>query len=182
MCCILRKVNFGLGFPSFLYLDNVRKFIFLTTFVVNLLSKKTRRLILQPHHIGIIKDLHYWPFVQGIGHSVLPHRGPVAHFTRSLYKFITEILKILFALILITMLQSCQNSAHVTTAELSWHVQNCDMISLLFFSSEHHIILQDFDYEFINPLWNGSQWCRKSPNWIYHHDIPAYLFVSITAQ
>ena len=36
------------------------------------------------------------------------------------------------ALILIFMTQSGDNTAHVTTAQLSWHVQNCDLILSLF--------------------------------------------------
>ena len=37
--------------------------------------------------------------------------------------------KILFALDIIMMIQSHHNFAHVTTAQLSGHVQNCDPIA-----------------------------------------------------
>ena len=39
----------------------------------------------------------------------------------------------IFALILVLMNQSSHNFAHVTTAELSWHVQKCDLIESYFF-------------------------------------------------
>ena len=48
------------------------------------------------------------------------------------------------------MIQSDHNVAHVTTAELSWHVQNCDLIGWLFCKQEHHISLQDLDCELIS--------------------------------
>ena len=36
-------------------------------------------------------------------------------------------IEISFAIILILMIQSGHNFAHVMTAELSWHVQNCGL-------------------------------------------------------
>ena len=51
-----------------------------------------------------------------------------------------NIVKKIVAQILFQMIRSCHNLAHVTTAELSWHVQNCDMIwSSFFFTLEQHI-------------------------------------------
>ena len=53
------------------------------------------------------------------------------------------------------MIQPCHNFAHATTAQLSWHVQNCDMIESSFSTSDWNIFLQDLDNELMNPLWDG---------------------------
>ena len=42
--------------------------------------------------------------------------------------------------------------AHVMTAELSWHVQNCDLIGYLFDMKVQNIIFEDFEHEFISLL------------------------------
>ena len=62
-----------------------------------------------------------------------------------------------FALIVILTIHSHHNFAHVTTSQLSWHVRHYDLIGWLFFMQDYHEYLWDFDYEFINSLWNGSQ-------------------------
>ena len=50
-----------------------------------------------------------------------------------IYEHITEIFfKVVIIVIMISMIRSCRKFAHVTTAELSWHVQDCDMNELLF--------------------------------------------------
>ena len=54
------------------------------------------------------------------------------------------LVKITFASILILLIHSGHNFAHVTTAQLLWHVQNYDLIRSLFFMQEQHIFL---DYE-----------------------------------
>ena len=64
--------------------------------------------------------------------------------------------KLFSALISIEMIQPRDNFVHGTTAQLSWHMQNCHIIWSLFFMSKQHIYLQDVDYELITPLWNGS--------------------------
>ena len=47
----------------------------------------------------------------------------------------------------------------VTTAQLPWHVQNCDMIGSLGLTSEPHVFLQELNCKLIiNPLWNVSGW------------------------
>ena len=59
-------------------------------------------------------------------------QGPISQIVDEL---ITEIsCEILFVLIIFLMIRSGHNFAHVTTAELSWHVQNCDMTWLPFFT------------------------------------------------
>ena len=57
---------------------------------------------------------------------------------------------------MILMIQSGHKFAHVTTAQLSWHVQNCDLVSYLFIKQKQHDFLQDLGYELINLSWNGS--------------------------
>ena len=51
-----------------------------------------------------------------------------SHFTKGLWAINWNLAKLLFTLILIVLIQSAHNFAHVTTAELSWHVQNCNLI------------------------------------------------------
>ena len=60
---------------------------------------------------------------------------------------------ILCSLISIIVSQSGHNFAHAMTAELSWHVQNCDLTGSYFV---YFVRLQDLVYELINSLWNGS--------------------------
>ena len=50
------------------------------------------------------------------------------------------------------MIQSSRRFAHVTTAKLSWHVQICDLIKLLFFKLSKIIFFRGLDYELINHM------------------------------
>ena len=50
------------------------------------------------------------------------------HFTKGLWAHNSNLVKILVALILILMILSGHNFAHAMAAELSWHVQNYDLI------------------------------------------------------
>ena len=77
---------------------------------------------------------------------------------------------IVFIPIFIWMVQSDDNFAHVTTAELSWHVQNCHMIGSIHFMLEHYAFLRDLDEELMKLLWNGWQLAG-----IQHHDTPVIL-------
>ena len=54
--------------------------------------------------------------------------------------------KFAIALILNLINLSAHKSAHVMTAELSWHVQNCVLIGSLFFIKGQHICKQILDY------------------------------------
>ena len=54
------------------------------------------------------------------------------------------------ALILSYMIRLDHNFAHDTTAELSWHVQNCDLIGSFFLKKQQHLFLQDLDNELIS--------------------------------
>ena len=58
----------------------------------------------------------------------------------------------LFALFLILIFQSCHQFSHVTTAELSCHVQSCDLIRWIYVMWERYTPLRDFDYELINNM------------------------------
>ena len=93
---------------------------------------------------------------------------------------------ILLVLILILMIQSCHNFAHDTTAQLSCHVQNRDLIGSLNFMQKTDVFLWDLDYQLINSLWNGLQMSIISPHhphwqargcllWIYGGKKPTIL-------
>ena len=60
------------------------------------------------------------------------------HLTKVSWDHNCNLVKILFAQILILVIQSCHNFAHAMTAQLLWHVQNYDMIGS-FFVHESHI-------------------------------------------
>ena len=49
------------------------------------------------------------------------------------------------------IIQSSHNFAHAMTAELSWHVQNCNLIGSLEWKLEQIKFSQDFNYELMNP-------------------------------
>ena len=53
--------------------------------------------------------------------------------TNDFYTNNWNLMKILFVLVLILAVQSSHKFAHAMTAELSWHVQNCDLAGLLFY-------------------------------------------------
>ena len=54
-------------------------------------------------------------------------------------------------------MRSGHNFAHAMTAELSWHVQNCDLIQSLGSKQEQKQILQILNYKLINASWNGPE-------------------------
>ena len=66
---------------------------------------------------------------------------PGTHFTKSLWAHNWNLVKIYFTLILILMIQSGHKFADVTTAKLSWHLQICDLISLLFSMEKQKLYL-----------------------------------------
>ena len=79
------------------------------------------------------------------------------YISQTVYELI--IVKILCALILFTMIQSGWNFAHATTAHLSGHVQNCNLIRSWFFTKSDMYLYKILDYESITRLWNGSRTC-----------------------
>ena len=48
------------------------------------------------------------------------------------------------------MIQSSRNSAHATAAEMSWHVQNWDLVGILETNLEQTEYPQEFSHEVIN--------------------------------
>ena len=56
------------------------------------------------------------------------------------------------------MIQSCHNFAHAMTAQLSCHVQNCDVIGSLKCKLEPRVFSQDFNYDLI------KTWCNNPRN------------------
>ena len=56
-------------------------------------------------------------------------------------------------LVLVLIFESGHNFAHVATAELSLHVQNCDLTISLFFTT---CVLYYLDYKLLHHLWNWS--------------------------
>ena len=50
-----------------------------------------------------------------------------------------------------SMIISGHNFALVTTAQLSWHVQNFNMTGSLESKWEYEYFSQDFDYKLLNP-------------------------------
>ena len=64
-------------------------------------------------------------------------------------------MKILFVVVGIFLIQSDHKFAHVMTAQLSWLVQNCDLLKLLFFKLKKQIFLWDLNYEAMNDRCNG---------------------------
>ena len=63
--------------------------------------------------------------------------------------------------IMITIITSGHNFAHVMTAQLSWHVQSCGLIWSLKSYLKHGWFSQDFNYVLITLLWFGSQISRE---------------------
>ena len=55
-----------------------------------------------------------------------------------------------------TIIELCHNFAHATTAQLSWHVQNCEMIwiiRIIITTIRYRYFSQDSIYELTNALW-----------------------------
>ena len=55
------------------------------------------------------------------------------------------------------MIQSGHNYAHAMTAELSWHVQNCDLLGSIELKSEQKEFSRNSNYHLMNCLWNGPE-------------------------
>ena len=112
-------------------------------------------LVINEAETILVLSVHVWHC-----HSVWWLR----HVIDSLRALDLNLMKIFFLIIIILMIQSVHKFAHAMTAELSWHVQNYDQITSLFFMQEQHVFLKDLNFEFINCLWNVSldiQWTEK---------------------
>ena len=73
------------------------------------------------------------------------------------FELIIQILSYWCCAYLKTIIRSGHNFALVTTAELSWHVQNCDLIESLESKLVIKRICKHLGYELLTPLWNGPQ-------------------------
>ena len=60
-----------------------------------------------------------------------PHWLPDIHFTKALSAHYLYLVKLQLALKWKIMTRSAHNLAHVMTAQLSWHVQNCELIGAI---------------------------------------------------
>ena len=68
---------------------------------------------------------HQQPHAVGITMAV---RKPLTYFTKSSWAHDWHLAKIIFAVNIIFIIQPGHKFAHAMTAQLSWHVQNCDLI------------------------------------------------------
>ena len=72
-----------------------------------------------------------------VASPVVRQHGAKGHTWGQLHKRVLSsslnLVKIDIAVIIILMIKSDHNFVHVTTAELSWRVQNCDLIETLYF-------------------------------------------------
>ena len=82
--------------------------------------------------------------------------SPGTYFTNGLWAYTWKIIKNILVQILILMIQLGHSLAHAMTAQLSWHVQNYDLIHQTVFTYKHHMFLQDLGYELINHWWNSA--------------------------
>ena len=63
------------------------------------------------------------------------------------------------------IIQAGHNFAHATTAKLSWHVQNCDMIGSPGFKWEQNKFSWDFSDELVKVWVNGWMMCVLVGQW-----------------
>ena len=85
---------------------------------------------------------------------------PWTHFTKSLWAHDWNIMKTKFALNLFIMIKPGCSFAHATTAELSWHVQNCNWIWWLFVKKKKTIF---FSGDLHNGLKAFVKWISRAP-------------------
>ena len=72
--------------------------------------------------------------------------GPPTYFTNPLWTHNLTLVNIHIALIWLLIIQSAHHFAHATTAQLSWHVQNYELIWCVFFTKEQYYFLQNLDH------------------------------------
>ena len=78
------------------------------------------------------------------------------HSTKGLWAYNWNLIKIICDLNVILIIQSGHNFAHVTTAVLSWHVQNCDLMGSVIFEVKATWSFQRFGLWAHKLLENGS--------------------------
>ena len=86
-------------------------------------------------------------------------------------------MEILFAVIWIVLIQSSDNFAHATTAELLWHVQNCHLIASLILCKEN--INLDYEHIIISKIGPMNQDYNLS--WTHFLGIMSYNHIDIYA-
>ena len=99
---------------------------------------------------------HRWPQTKVAVFLCKAMKTSGTHFTSSFWAHNPNLIKMCVTLTWQAMICSGHNFAHAMTAQLSWHVQICDLIGSLH-SKLKWKNFQDFSLKFINPLWNGSQ-------------------------
>ena len=82
------------------------------------------------------------------------HDSPGTHLPEHSRFYNPNLANMFVALTWQIMIQAGHNFAHAMTAELSWHVQNFDLIGSLESNFEQTKLSQDNDYGLINSLWN----------------------------
>ena len=80
---------------------------------------------------------------------------PGTHLTNTLWAYHPNFVIIHIAFTWKIILWSHHNFTHVTTAQLSWHVQNCDLIGWLESILEKRKLAKDFSYRLMNHRWHG---------------------------
>ena len=75
---------------------------------------------------------------------------PETHLTRSLWAHNPNLIKLHVDITWKILTRSGHNFAHVTTAELSWHVQSGELIRSIMLNLEQKEFWQDLEYKFIN--------------------------------
>ena len=77
--------------------------------------------------------VHFWEIELSVPIGMSPHHEGWTYFAKGLQALNRNLVKIFFALICMLTIQSGHKFARATTAQLSWHVQNCGLIWSLFF-------------------------------------------------
>ena len=104
---------------------------------------------------------------------------PEDHLKKGLWAHHWNLVKILFALILIFMIQSSHNFAHATTAGLSWHVQNYDLIGSVFFMEELLVFILLFFFRKFG-IWAHKLFVKWVPGPMLMMRASSFKFLTIT--
>ena len=96
----------------------------------------------------------------------LRNMDPGLLFTNRFQADYWNLVRIVFVLTFILMIQSVHYFAHVTTAQLSWHVQRHDRYDhyFSFKSYMYHVYLHGSDYELMTYL-SSYPWYFQEPHW-----------------
>ena len=78
------------------------------------------------------------------------------YFTKGSSAHKWNLMKISFILIIFLMIVSGHEFVHVMVVGLLWNGQNCGLIESSLFKLSNRNFLRDFNYELMNPGWNGA--------------------------